>query len=426
MATYRLIVIKRDVKSDHTWNVKVRVTHKRKMGYIGTDKYVSENSFDKTFNITNEDVYKALRPVLDKYRELELGLGETINNYSVKQLTDYLRRDRDAEIDFLAFMNTVTKKIQNQGRHKTADGYVSAKNNLMAYTGLKALSVTMITSNFLKGFEEWLRRHKGKDKTGKKDIIKTMGSAGVNKNMSCIRHAFKEALDHYNDEDFGDVQIKHNPFRKYKIPVVAKVKNRNLEIDVVRKIRDGKYSLIRDVLAQDVFMISFYLMGMNCIDIYNCSMPKNGRIVYNRIKTKDRTEDNSEMSVKIEPELQPYLDKYKDKKYAFNFHRSYSDSDGFAKAVNKGLKRIGIDLKLELPTNLTSYYARHSWATIAANDCRVPIYVVNKSLAHVDPDMKMAEKYVKKSWEAIDEANRAVLDLLSVEKKPDASSSSTT
>lgn len=50
--------------------------------------------------------------------------------------------------------------------------------------------------------------------------------------------------------------------------------------------------LRRQELARDVFMLSFFLVGMNTVDMFNVpySSRKNGRITYQRSKTKDRRE----------------------------------------------------------------------------------------------------------------------------------------
>lgn len=58
------------------------------------------------------------------------------------------------------------------------------------------------------------------------------------------------------------------------------------------------------------------------------------------------------------------------------------------------------------------YAARHSWATIANNDAGVDKYTVHTALNHVDEDMRVTDIYIRKSWNKIDAANRAVLDFL--------------
>jgi len=66
---------------------------------------------------------------------------------------------------------------------------------------------------------------------------------------------------------------------------------------------------------------------------------------------------------------------------------------------------------LELDVPLSTYYARHSWATIARNKCKISKTDIHECLNHVSENsMKVTDIYVEKDWSIIDEANRKVLD----------------
>jgi integrase len=67
---------------------------------------------------------------------------------------------------------------------------------------------------------------------------------------------------------------------------------------------------------------------------------------------------------------------------------------------------------LKLPKVITTYYARHSWATIAYNDCKISEDDISLSLGHKDPSKKVTDIYLNKSLKIIDKANRKVLDLM--------------
>jgi hypothetical protein len=175
-------------------------------------------------------------------------------------------------------------------------------------------------------------------------------------------------------------------------------------------------------LAKDVFLLSFGLIGMNAVDLYYCDRYENGRITYQRTKTKNRRSDKAEISIKVEPEIKALFDKYRDPtgERVFCFHRMYSSPNTFTVAVNGfdrtdekgnrhivGLKKIGYLLGVD---DLEFYAARHTWATIAANDAGVDKFTVHTALNHVDEQMKVTDIYIKKSWEPIDKANRKVLN----------------
>jgi integrase len=78
--------------------------------------------------------------------------------------------------------------------------------------------------------------------------------------------------------------------------------------------------------------------------------------------------------------------------------------------VNDFLRRLRLYDKT-LPARLSYYYARHSWATIARNDCEIDMQTINEALNHAsDANMKITDVYVKKDFTRIWEANRKVLD----------------
>ena len=130
-------------------------------------------------------------------------------------------------------------------------------------------------------------------------------------------------------------------------------------------------------------------------------------LTYYRSKVTGRREDKAEMRVRIEPEAAPLMKKYAGKARVFNFSERYNLNNSFNGALNKGLKVIGAAVGID---DLEFYYARHSWATLAANVCGIPIDLVDECLTH--SDKRMAKVYIKKDWTRIYEANRQVLNLL--------------
>ena len=74
--------------------------------------------------------------------------------------------------------------------------------------------------------------------------------------------------------------------------------------------------------------------------------------------------------------------------------------------MNRNLKYIGDALGIE---NLTLYAARHSFATIARNDCGVSMDDVAMALNHKSGH-DVTDTYIKKDWKRIDDVNRKVID----------------
>ncbi|MDR1347498.1 MAG: transposase, partial [Prevotellaceae bacterium] len=68
--------------------------------------------------------------------------------------------------------------------------------------------------------------------------------------------------------------------------------------------------------------------------------------------------------------------------------------------------------KCEIEAELSTYYARHSWATIARNKCKISKSDIDECLNHVNSDNKLADVYIERDWSMIDEANRKVIDYI--------------
>ena len=118
-------------------------------------------------------------------------------------------------------------------------------------------------------------------------------------------------------------------------------------------------------------------------------------------------------SIRIEPQAWPLIDKYRDEtgERVFKFYQMYKQPDYFNTAVNDGAKAISEELKF--PENITTYFMRHSWATIGRNVCRISKDDIHFALNHSDPEMKITDLYIETDWSIIDDANRKVLDTLS-------------
>lgn len=146
---------------------------------------------------------------------------------------------------------------------------------------------------------------------------------------------------------------------------------------------------------------------MNSADLYNYTDYDGEYITYFRTKTKDKRKDHAEMKIKVPPCTAALLKKYKGDDYVFNFCERYSSLENLNRSINMGLKKVGEETGI---SKLQFYSARHSFATIAANDVRIPLYIVNNMLCHIDNSMKITNLYIKKDFTLINEAKFKFID----------------
>ena len=235
--------------------------------------------------------------------------------------------------------------------------------------------------------------------------------------MRILQTLFNAARDKYNDEDDDALDIiTHNPFRRYSVKVTEEPAKRSLSVEEFTKILKCPEGAGRAELARDVFLLSFYFIGMNTIDLFNAeaSMLSDGRLTYKRTKTKTRRKDEAEISIRVESEAEPLIAKYRDPagKRLFLFSDRYTTPRNFNANVNKGLKQLAGEIGIT--PQLSTYAARHTWATIAANECGISESDIGLALNHVgiDKSLKVTRGYISRDWSKIDTFNRQVLDFV--------------
>jgi integrase len=406
MCTFKICVLKHNKRKDDKYPVSIRVCWKRKYGYIKTEYYVLSKQVTRDLELKDPFIIRELNNRIAEYEQIKvLKLKQRIELYTAKELAEYFVKHSSQSsnqiVDFIRFAKEVADNTSKSG---TAGLYRTIINSLIAYNRSEKLPVADINLKYLQAYEKWLFTKKNSE--GKDD---SLTQSGVNLYMRTFKALFNKMINALNDEERGEIVIPFNPFKKYKMPQVPVTEKRALTIEQIRTIRDVKLSLKRDILARDVFMLSFYLAGMNTVDMYYLENYCDGRITYNREKTKGKRQDKAFISIKVEPEAEEIIKRYRGNEKVFNFSETYYIAHELNKHVNYALKRIGKMDEIKIP-GLTFYSARHSFATIARNDCGISKYDIHEALNHSDPSMRVTDIYIKKDWSMIDNVVRRVLD----------------
>ena len=222
-----------------------------------------------------------------------------------------------------------------------------------------------------------------------------------------IRAVFNSAIDNEITNSY--------PFRKKKIKN-APTKKRALSIEQLRNLFNYDVEPFQRKYI-DTFKLCFMLIGINIVDL--CSLTQDniidGRLEYIRAKT------GKKYSIKIEQEALDIINKYKGKNKLFSFAENVRNYRTFATALDKGLKGIGQKetrngklIRHSAFKGLSIYWARHTWATIAAN-IDIPRETITAALGH-DYGSKTTAIYIDFDLKKVDEANRRVLDYVLYDK----------
>lgn len=407
MATFKPIVFSKQIKNDGTSNIKIRIYHNGDSQYLPTHYYIDPAFLSKSGKVMdgvpNSDIYNLeLGEIIQNYRRIsvELGTGRLMR-MSCIDLKEYIRNYSSPDfntIDFVEFSEDVISKTKKE---KTASWYRVAVDVLIWFYGKKNINILEITTSRLNQLIEQLQREGPQKKA-------PLQPGAISNYLRAIRSLFNKCKLHYNNDELDIIIIPHNPFAKVKIPQYRR-KRKNITIEELKMIRDGIFDLKYKRISRDIFMMQFYLMGINISDLFLLEPPKGNRLEYERSKTITENKENFLLSIKIEPELQNIIDKYSSDGFLSDIKNRYANSNYFTSIVNKGLSKICDDLGMQ---KITTNWARHTWASLARNRAGISKPDIDFCLGHVNNDYKMADIYIDIDYSIYDRANRKVLDLL--------------
>jgi integrase len=411
MVTVKATLLKHNQKADGTYNVKIRITHNRVSRYLDTNHFVASKQLNKKLEIKDSVINLQVDKTLNGYRQQIGELGTRIDLMSCDDVVNYLKSSTK-EIDFIEFGKAHINGLIEKNQNGSATNYKTVINSLVDFFKRERILVSEINANMLRSYEKYLRSERKIVRESKKKRAFTiinpgLSDSGLHNHMRDLRGLFIAARNQYNDEDLGIIRIPHYPFKKYKIINKPETPKRNIQIDQVLKIRDCKCEAgSRIELAKDLFMLSFYLCGTNAVDFYQMDDVniKKGRLEYKRSKTRGKRKDQAFISIKIIPESKALI-----KKYIGSLQNRFSTRAGLSTALSQGLRRIQ---KSENIPDVTFYWARHTFATLARNTCRKSKDDVAMALNHIDEGRKTTDIYIEKDWAIVDEVQSAVISLL--------------
>jgi integrase len=398
MPSIKAVTRKDVLRSDNTANIKIRVSHAGKVRYIGTKwyidpKYMNSDGLIKNTYAGQSQLNGAILQLMQQYNNIIADIGSDVVYLPINSLISKLKGQTSHGSSFTAYMKHRTEELIKEGRHGYAMSYQVTLNHLDAFHA-DEIAFKEITVSLLNDFKGHLRKVNG----CKVNTIRIY--------LNNIRAVFYHAID--NDIVKGDF----SPFRKFKIEQ-EKTAKRSLDIADLKKLLKCREKVTKQQQrAIDIFFLIFYLLGINLKDLLylrSDSLHK-GRIFYRRFKT------GREYSIKVYPEAQSIITRYRGKKYLLNYmdekekvsagRMEEADHDVLSQ-MNKLLKTVVKSQKLKF--KVTTYTARHSWATIASK-LNIEKDVIAHALGHgID---SMTDIYIDFDLAKVDRANRKVISKL--------------
>lgn len=400
--TFNVWVYPQKQRKDGLWQVYIRVTHNRKAGYIKTDKLVSAAGLSSKMEVTDPVVVLACQKRIVEYADA-LNRVESAQ-WTIHEVMEYLKRG-DEDVSFSEYAREYIRRLINNDQERTAKNYKLAVQHLERYMGTTRVMFSMLSSHTLNAW------------------VDSLGHTARAKEMYpvCVRQVWRAAYRELNDEERGVIRVKFNPWLKVKIPQADTAKKRAITPEACRRFFSAPLPESRFVsplpeLGRDVAMMVLCLGGMNTVDIYNLRKEdfRDGIIHYRRAKTMRSRADGAYMEMRVPPILLPLMEKYRsqdDDPWLFMFHRRHTTSDSFSANVNIGIRRICKSMGIAKEDWYCVYTFRHTWGTVAQNDCGASIAEVAFGMNH-SAGHQVTRGYLKLNFEPAWVLNEKVVDMI--------------
>jgi site-specific recombinase XerD len=344
--------------------------------------------------IENELLFKFKARALKIIREFQV----TQSNFNLEEFEEVFRGNKkDQNYKVIDFFDETINNLKRVGKIGSAKAFIDTKLSLIKYSG-RHFTFKDITLNFLEEYTMYLRENGNKN-------------GGIAFKMRELRSIFNQARKQ------KIIPKEPYPFDDYKISKLkSDIPKRALSISDFKKIRNVDLSNNPHLVeAYNYFMFSIYTRGMNFHDmmLLKWSDIQNNRIHYTRSKTKGK------FNIEVIENVQEILDYYKTQNRPTNYvfpillkenltpNQIENRKHKVLRRYNRKLKEIGSLAGVE--TKITSYVARHSFATILKMS-GTPVEKISEMMGHSDVSITMS--YLKEfSNEDLDKENRKFIDL---------------
>ncbi len=292
---------------------------------------------------------------------------------------------------FLGFTHHLIAQLKQAGKSRTAETYTTALNSFSRFLKNQDIPLQAVDSHLMMAYEGRLK------------------STGICPNTSSFYMRNLRAI--YNRAVEQELTQQRFPFKHVYTGIDQTVK-RAVPLKIIRQLKDLDLtsSPLLDY-ARDMFMFSFYTRGMSFIDMAFLKKKdlQNGILSYRRQKTRQR------LTINWEKPMQEIVRKYDtgESIYLLPIIRT-TDKDerrqylSAAHLINEKLKKMGKKLNIGIP--LTTYVARHAWASIAKSK-NIPLSIISEAMGH-NSEATTRIYLASLDTSVVDKANKIILQSL--------------
>ena len=378
-----------------------QVVHRRSTRTVFTDYHITPEEWDEKTSF--------LRVIGTPERKAELQMIVSKVQWDIKQLIALITQKELSLVEYttddivetfkrlpkcptwFGFIHGMVVRKLRMGRYGTAKTYRNALASFCRFCGGKDIAISALNADTMNRYEAWLKQQGVKRNSSSCYLrtLRTLYRKAVEKGLSADKHIFRHVFTGF----------ANTPKRAITLDSVRAIKHLNLPDD----------SFL--AFARDIFMLCIYLQGISFVDMAYLKKTdiRNGLLQYSRKKT------GQSLSIGWEPAMQDIIDTYahltKDSPYLLPIITRQDDTERFqyermAHRVNCYLKKIGEMVSLQIP--LTTYCARHTWASIL-RDMGTDLSIISRGLGH--ESLRTTQIYLSYiDTEGVVKANRKLIE----------------
>lgn len=394
MATLKLAILRDKPAKDGSLTIRIAIGHKSTTHYIATRfKIESESQFKNGRIIKRADasiINSKLRNLLNEYQE-KLDSIKSLNMYDCKQLRSILVNENKEQTatTFQAVAHSYINELNEDGRENYAKLLERNCRYFTEFTHGDFL-FSEITPQIINNYARFLKNTK---KVGETTIGMMMS-----RTRTIINRAKRECLVRYDVEPFSFYTIQASDERELDISV-----------ENFNKIKTSTPKEKRLRIARDLFCLSFYLGGINLIDLLNINFKNGEYIEYTRTKSRNTKQGEKKIVMTLPDPAKPIIKEWINKntgRLDFGYNFSYPNFSRYlGRCITKLAEQLGINQKV------VYYSARKTFAQFAS-ELGIPDGVIDYCLGHSTKSKGVIRFYTKVRQKQAEIAVKRVIDFV--------------
>lgn len=394
MTTFSIVIVPTKRLANGKHRIRIAVAHQAQTRYIATPFILDSISQLKKGRVVRHE----------NAAQINLCLQRTINEYililsSIKhanQLTctqlihSIQEEERKKYLTFDVIAKEFLSTLQSESRIKSYKLYKTAISHFNRFLKKEHdIPLEQIRPSHIQQYQNFLE---------KRELSSTTVRIYLTLIKVILNYAIKMDYIHY----------KVHPFAACILPS-SRIRNLDLTVDELKSLRDVSLKEQNLLIVRDLFMLTYYLGGINLKDLLDYHFEENNLILsYIRHKTYRTKHGENEIVFSIQPEAQQIISKYRTDKGFLKFG-PYESYNKVYSLIYRYLTRIAREAGI---TSSISYYsARKSFAQHGYN-IGIQIETIEYCIGHSMKSNRPIGNYIRVMRSHADIAMRRIFDEL--------------